>query len=125
MFCKNCGAKLDENARFCSECGEKVGIAASNTVKRTDNSVKISCPVYPGQMFNNACIAYNDNTGAELARCKQGETLIFSLQTATPIRVVVKGSFGKPVEIMRPGERYKIGYRGLGKIYLAKVDVIS
>ena len=24
MFCKNCGAKLDENAKFCMSCGNAV-----------------------------------------------------------------------------------------------------
>lgn len=28
MFCSNCGAKLDDNAKFCSGCGTAVGGAA-------------------------------------------------------------------------------------------------
>ena len=124
MFCSKCGAKIEGEARFCTNCGANLGAEQTEKKISTDKSVKISCPVCPGQIFNNACIAYNDKTGAELAKCKQGETLIFTLQAPTPVKVVVKGSFGKPVEIMQGGDRYKIGYRGFGKIYLAKVDAL-
>ena len=34
----------------------------------------------------------------------------------------MQGCFGKPKDIMSPGDRYKVGFRGFGKIYLAKVD---
>ena len=30
MYCQHCGTKLPDNARFCSECGGKVGLYASN-----------------------------------------------------------------------------------------------
>ena len=124
MFCKNCGTKLEDGVAFCSSCGAKVGSEPSNTSEIKNAYVRISCPVCPGQMFNNACIAYDADTGAELARCKQGETLIFRINKPTSVQVTVKGSFGKPSEIMHPGDTYKIGYRGFGKIYLAKVDAI-
>ncbi|MBQ9113766.1 MAG: zinc ribbon domain-containing protein [Clostridia bacterium] len=121
MYCKNCGATIDDNAVFCSACGAKQTGGSSPSM---NDEVRISCPVCPGQLFNNACVAYNATTGVELARCKQGELLIFKLNTPTQIKVVVKGSFGKPVETMSPGDKYKIGYRGLGKIYLTKVDTL-
>ena len=125
MFCRNCGEKLEESSLFCSKCGAKVAESTANNTPTRKKKVVISCPVCPGQFFNNACIAYNDNTGEELARCKQGETLIFDLEKATPIKVVVKGAFGKPVAVMSPGDKYKIGYRALGKVYLAKVDFLQ
>ncbi len=31
MFCSNCGARLDDNARFCTECGTKTKVSAVNT----------------------------------------------------------------------------------------------
>ena len=123
MFCKQCGSKLENGVAFCPFCGTKI---ADNAAKAAGQNsvVKIACPVFPGQVFNNACIAYNDETGAELARCKQGETLILNLKKPTSVKVIVKGSFGQPVQIMSPGDNFKIGYRGFGKIYLAKVDAI-
>ena len=123
MFCKKCGNKVEDTAIFCPNCGQALSEGSENT-SSAGGPVKISCPVWPGQMVNNACIAYDNNTGKELARCKQGETLIFNLSMPTPIKVVVKGSFGKPVETMQAGDKYKIGYRGFGKIYLAKVDML-
>ena len=121
MYCRNCGIKIDDGAAFCPSCGAKQTDSISVSGSK---EVKISCPVCPGQLLNNACVAYNAETGAELARCKQGELLVFQLSKPTPIKVVVKGSFGKPVETMAPGDKYKIGYRGFGKIYLSKIDVL-
>ena len=121
MYCKNCGAQIDDKATFCSSCGAKQTNGGGFSANK---EVRIACPVCPGQLFNNACIAYAAQTGAELARCKQGEVLVFTLSKPTAIQVVVKGSFGKPKEIMSPGDKYKIGYRGFGKIYLTKVDVL-
>lgn len=139
--CTQCGANIQvdsaKEAGICPNCGTAYIVEkainnfnyninnANITINHNiDKSVRISCPVYQGQLFNNACIAYNNETGAELAKCKQGETLTFNLTVPTEVKVIVKGSFGKPVELMKPGERYKIGYRGFGKIYLAKVDML-
>ena len=119
--CPECNNQVSSNAVTCPHCGNPL---QSTQTSRQDASVKISCPVCPGQIFNNNCIAYDDDTGKELAKCKQGETLIFRLSKPTTVRVVVKGSFGQPTEIMHPGDRYKIAYRGFGKVYLAKVDAI-
>jgi RNA polymerase subunit RPABC4/transcription elongation factor Spt4 len=48
MFCKNCGKELDENARFCSQCGvtvkgtywEEVSIAADDLIGRIKEILK-------------------------------------------------------------------------------------
>ena len=141
--CTNCGVKIEvdntQEAGICPYCGTAFIVEkaihnyninynienAQITVNHNlDKSVRISCPVYQGQLFNNACIAYDKETGEELALCKQGETLVFRLSEPTEVKVVVKGSFGKPSEVMYPGDRFRIGYRGFGKIYLAKVDML-
>jgi hypothetical protein len=41
------------------------------------------------------------------------------------IQVVVKGSFGKPTTKVNPGDKYNVGYRGIGKVYLEKVDLLT
>ena len=125
MFCKNCGKEMEDGSIFYSKCGTRVEGSAENNAQGMNKKVYISCPVYPGQIFNNNCIAYNENTGAELSRCKQGETLCFMLEKATPVKIVVKGAFGKPVAVMNGGDKYKVGYRGMGTVYLAKVDVLQ
>ena len=116
-YCSRCMRELEEEG-ICPYCGTAFIVEkaihnyninynienAQITVNHNlDKSVRISCPVYQGQLFNNACIAYDKETGEE---------------------VVVKGSFGKPSEVMYPGDRFRIGYRGFGKIYLAKVDML-
>lgn len=37
MFCKNCGAKLDGDEKFCSKCGKSVKIAKKQGVKREES----------------------------------------------------------------------------------------
>ena len=41
------------------------------------------------------------------------------------IYIVAKGFFGKPEAIVKPGERYNVGIRRFGKIYLEKVDSLT
>lgn len=36
-YCKNCGEKLDDDAKFCPKCGEKVG-ELKQTVQTTQNT---------------------------------------------------------------------------------------
>ena len=40
MFCKKCGAQLEEGARFCSECGAKVEDEDKNVYKEAFNQAK-------------------------------------------------------------------------------------
>lgn len=141
--CTNCGANIEvdkeKEAGICSYCGSafivekainnfitnnvyNINNATLKIEKPIDKTVKISFPVYEGQMFNNKCLVYNHDTGKLIVECRQGETACFSLEEATNILVKMKGCFGKPVETMNPGERYRVGFRGFGKIYLAKVD---
>ena len=141
--CTNCGSNIEvdkeKEAGICPHCGaafivEKainnyitnnvynINNATIKIEKPIDKTVKISFPVYEGQLFNNKCLVYNNDTGTIIAECRQGETVSFSLENPTNIMVKMKGCFGKPIENMKPGERYKVGLRGFGKIYLAKVD---
>ena len=141
--CTQCGANIEvddsREAGICPHCGtpfitEKtinnyntnfnISNATITVNHNIDKSVRISCPVYEGQLFNNACIAINSDTGEEITRCRQGETLVFNLEKPTNIRVIVKGAFGKPTELMKPGDRFRIGFRGFGKVYLAQTDMI-
>ena len=126
MFCKNCGVKLDADANFCPACGTKVAQIGSIATAQTA-CVKIACPVnYKGwQVFvDNSCVAYDNETGTELGRCQQGETLIFDLDKPTTVKVVVNGCFGEIIELMQPGDCYKIGLGPFRRVYLAKVDAI-
>ena len=115
--CGDCGKEISDRALCCPNCGAPVASKADD--------VMIRFPIWKGQMFNNKCYVYNSDTGKELACGKQGETVCFNCTEPMNIYVVVKGSFGKPTATVNPGDRYDVCYRGFGKIYLSKVDIIS
>ena len=115
--CEDCGKDVSDKAASCPNCGAPIAS------KKDD--VMIRFPVWKGQMFSNKCYVYNSDTNEEIACGKQGETVYFKCNEPMNIYVVVKGSFGKPGATVNPGDRYDVGYRGFGKIYLSKVDTIS
>jgi predicted amidophosphoribosyltransferase len=39
MICRNCGETLQDNAEFCSKCGEPVSIEAKNTVHTSPTDI--------------------------------------------------------------------------------------
>jgi len=60
MFCNNCGAKVDENARFCGECGSKIAIPdASEATEVLINSPAIcrncGAELNPNGLFCGEC----------------------------------------------------------------------
>ena len=115
--CVDCGKEVSDRAQQCPNCGAPIA-----SIKK---DVMIRFPIWKGQMFNNKCYVYDSDTDEEIASCKQGETVTFNCEKPRNIYVVVKGSFGKPETTVNPGDRYDVGYRGFGKIYLSKVDTIT
>lgn len=115
--CPECGKSISNKATACPNCGVPIASAKKD--------VLIRFPICDGQLLNNKCCVYEKKTKKLIASGKQGETISFSCSEPTNIYVVVKGSFGKPEAIANPGDRFDVGYRGFGKIYLSKVDVIS
>lgn len=115
--CEECGKEVSDKALQCVNCGAPIAS------KKED--VMIRFPVWKGQMLNNKCYVYNQDTDEVIASGRQGETVTFVCKEPMNIYVVVKGSFGKPEATVKPGDRYDVGYRGFGKIYLSKVDTIT
>ncbi len=39
MFCQQCGAELNEGAKFCSSCGAKIGGESDSSSQRTHDDI--------------------------------------------------------------------------------------
>lgn len=115
--CPECGKKVSDKAASCPNCGVPIF--------QSRKDVMVRFPICEGQLFNNKCCVYDKKTGKILAIGKQGETVSFRCDGPIRIYVVVKGSLGKPETIANPGDRFDVGYRAFGKIYISKVDEIS
>jgi hypothetical protein len=110
--CPECGQSVSDQANSCIKCGFPL--------KGTPNNVMISFPVWQGQIINNYCKVLRD--GREIAGARQGETVTFDCNEPFEIEIRVGGAFGRPSTIVNPGDRYKVAYRGFGKIFLSKVE---
>lgn len=115
--CPECGKEISDKAPACPKCGAPIVLSKKDVI--------IRFPICDGQLLNNKCYIYEKKTKKLIASGRQGETVSFPCNKPINIYVVVKGSFGKPEAVANPGDRFDVGYRGFGKIYLSKVDVIS
>ena len=115
--CTECGKEVSDKALQCPNCG--VPIASQ------PHDVMIRFPVWQGQLENNKCYVYNSKDESVIAQARQGETATFECDKPMGIYIVAKGFFGKPEATVKPGERYNVGTRGFGKIYLEKVDSLT
>lgn len=51
-FCKNCGCKLEENAKFCASCGGQVNTSSTSKVENSVN--QISTQDIPTYQYTNS-----------------------------------------------------------------------
>ena len=42
MFCKSCGNKLDDKAKFCPQCGEKIEVSPNCGEKAEQEEIKVT-----------------------------------------------------------------------------------
>lgn len=53
-YCRNCGKEIDDNAKFCRYCGNKVGVISNNSTSEPDTTTKTAVEVVD-----------NENVGVE------------------------------------------------------------
>lgn len=82
MFCSNCGNKLDDNAKFCPNCGSPVGtVTQGNQTSNatTEEAAAPTIPNYPmevnGVMINAAEVAYNTRLFEKTGLLKTSDTV--------------------------------------------------
>ena len=54
MFCKNCGAQLNDGATFCQSCGAKIGEEVTTTANRGSDGLGIAAKVF----MIISCVSY-------------------------------------------------------------------
>lgn len=86
MFCSNCGNKLDDNTKFCPNCGSPVGtVTQSNPASNPASNATVegaaapTIPNYPmevnGVMINAAEVAYNTRLFEKTGLMKTSDTV--------------------------------------------------
>lgn len=115
--CLECGKEVSDKALQCPNCGVPIAPQCKD--------VMIRFPIWQGQLINNKCYVYSSEDDSVIAQARQGETVTFECNEAMEIYVVAKGFFGKPEAVVKPGDRYNVGIRGFGRIYLEKVDSLT
>lgn len=78
MFCINCGNKLDDNAKFCPNCGAPTGQTANASIKK-ENQETSAVPNYPmevnGVIINAVEVAYKTRLFEKTGLMKTSETV--------------------------------------------------
>lgn len=60
MYCKNCGVKLREGAKFCNECGTKVDVeTTTKTSKSNENNTNTTSTLATTTTSNNVVMPIN------------------------------------------------------------------
>ena len=66
-YCRNCGCKLEENAKFCPNCGEEVITSRVVIEKQLKEKIR------PYKLLINPNPVINDNTKISFIRFKNGK----------------------------------------------------
>lgn len=93
MFCKKCGARIDDGSAFCSVCGAKISGKHENTLSQT-RAVKPAA----GKNINVPQLIKYLEMGVELEKQKYVQERALKILDDLIHRLGVKKSFNKPVK---------------------------
>lgn len=81
-YCRNCGKEIDDNAKFCRYCGNKVGVISNNSTSEPDTTTKTAVEVVD-----------NENVGVEnvqnISVAPDGGAVLKKKKSKAPLMIVV------------------------------------
>ena len=99
-YCRNCGKEIDDNAKFCRYCGNKVGVISNNSTPEPDETPKTAVEVVGNEnvgVENIQNISVAPDGGAVLKKKKSKAPLIVVM-----IVVVLAGLFAAFWFLLKP-----------------------
>lgn len=99
-YCRNCGKEIDDNAKFCRYCGNKVGVISNNSTPEPDGTTKTAVEVVGNEnvgVENIQNISVVPDGGAVLKKKKSKAPLIIVV-----IVVVLAGLFAAFWFLLKP-----------------------
>lgn len=99
-YCRNCGKEIDDNAKFCRYCGNKVGVISNNSTPEPDETTKTAVEVVGNEnvgVENIQNISVVPDGGAVLKKKKSKAPLIIVV-----IVVVLAGLFAAFWFLLKP-----------------------
>lgn len=99
-YCRNCGKEIDDNAKFCRYCGNKVGVISNNSTPEPDKTTKAAVEVVENEnvgVENIQNISVAPDGGAVLKKKKSKAPLIVVM-----IVVVLAGLFAAFWFLLKP-----------------------
>lgn len=111
--CPECGGNVSDKAEVCIHCGYVLK-------EKPLEPVLVNVPALSG--FQMKFIVSYDGKKVE---GKSGTTVEIYITKPTEISVHLKGYFGTPTIMVKPGEKVQASIGGLGNIILAKVNALT
>lgn len=111
--CPECGQSVSDKAEVCIHCGYILK-------EKPLEPVLINVPVLNG--FKRTFVVTYEGRQIE---GKSGTTVEINLVKPTMITVHLKGYFGRPYLMAKPGDKIQVSISGIGTITLSKVSYLT
>lgn len=111
--CPECGQGVSDSAESCIHCGFVLK-------EKPLEPVMVNVPSLSG--FQRTFVVKYDN---EEVTGKSGTTVEFYVEKETTIQISLKGYFGHPSIVVKPGDKIQASISGMGSVSLAKVSMLT